>query len=563
LTTGAAISRDGRLVAYASDRADGTNLDIWVQQVDGGAPIRLTDDPADDDDPTFSPDGTQIAFRSERDGGGVYIVPALGGEARLFAPRGHHPRFSPDGRMLMYSVARPYAKLRFGDDGFSLFAAQFPEGPSRPVAPDCRLFSSHAVWSPDSSRILFTGDCGTNHYVFVSTPGGKPIPSKMDFHQPSGSTLVFDEWLPSPSRVLFPMSGKENASIGVAPISADGTRTQGAIRRLTFGTGAERHASAAADGRMVFSSTQSDEHIWGLSIDANSHATEAPRRLTGAWNEHSPSLSKDGRGIAFLAESAGRTVLYYRDLTSGRQRALAAQNTPFDSPSGALFSQEGRKIIFWRVISANGTTAFYEMPVSGGIPEKVSREEQGWRGIWDWSPDGKTLLFFQSAGGFAKIYTMDLGSLKETPFLDDPEYQVWQARFSSDGRWVAFNAVKAGISRIFAAPFRKGHVPRSEWIGISDGRWDDKPNIAQDNSTILFASRRDGYFCIWGQRVGPDGHPLGSPFAVYHSHQRRRSLGNVPLNQLQMAVGPHMMAFNQAELTGNIWLLEPARTGGQ
>ena len=562
LTTSAAISRDGRLVAYASDRADGTNLDIWVQQVDGGAPIRLTDDPADDDDPSFAPDGTQIAFRSERDGGGVYIVPALGGEARLFAPRGRHPRFSPDGHKLLYTVSRPHGKLRFGDDGLSLFAAQFPGGASRPVAPGCRLFSSHVVWSPDSSRILFTGDCGTNHYTFVCAPGGEPVPSRVSFPEPPGNAFDFDEWLPNPSRVIFPMLGKDHTSIGVAPISADGIRAEGAVRSLTFGTETERHASAAADGRMVLSSIHSDEHIWSLPIDGNGRAAEAAKPLTGGWKEDFPSFSWDGRGLAFLSQSAGRTVLYYRDLKSGQQRELAAQNTPFDSPYEARFSPDGRKIIFWRVISPDGDTAFYEMPVSGGIPEKVSREEKGWKGIWDWSHDGKTLLFFQAAGGFAKIYTMDLGSLQETPFLDDPEYQVWQSRFSSDGRWVAFNAVRAGISRIFVAPFRKGPVSRSDWIAISDGPMDDKPKISHDDNTILFASRRDGYFCIWGQRLGPDRHPSGSPFAVYHSHQRRRSLGNVPTNLFEMAVGPHRVAFNQAELTGNIWLLEPAKSDG-
>ena len=68
LTTDAAISPDGRLVAYASDRADPSNVDIWVQQVDGGGVVRITDDPADDYDPVFSPDGTQIAFRSEQIG---------------------------------------------------------------------------------------------------------------------------------------------------------------------------------------------------------------------------------------------------------------------------------------------------------------------------------------------------------------------------------------------------------------------------------------------------------------------------------------------------------------
>jgi serine/threonine protein kinase len=98
LTTNAAISPDGKLVAYVQ------NGHIWVQQVDGGSAIQVTDDPGDDSDPVFSPDGTQIAFRSERAGGGIYVAPALGGDARELIPQGHQPRFSPDGRWLMYWI---------------------------------------------------------------------------------------------------------------------------------------------------------------------------------------------------------------------------------------------------------------------------------------------------------------------------------------------------------------------------------------------------------------------------------------------------------------------------
>ena len=92
-----ALSPDGKLLAYASDRAGRGDLDLWVEQTAGGAPIRLTDDPADDLQPAFSPDGSQIVFRSERAGGGVYVIPALGGNARRVADGGRSPRFSPDG----------------------------------------------------------------------------------------------------------------------------------------------------------------------------------------------------------------------------------------------------------------------------------------------------------------------------------------------------------------------------------------------------------------------------------------------------------------------------------
>ena len=102
LTFQPTISPDGKLLAYASDRGEEGNLDIWLEQIGGGQPIQLTRHEGDDSEPAFSPDGTKVAFRSERDNGGIYLVPALGGEPRPIAKQGHRPRFFPDGRWLAY-----------------------------------------------------------------------------------------------------------------------------------------------------------------------------------------------------------------------------------------------------------------------------------------------------------------------------------------------------------------------------------------------------------------------------------------------------------------------------
>src|SRR6185369_12270137 len=91
------ISPDGKTFVYVSSSSG--NDDIYLQRVDGRNAINLTRDCGQDDtQPTFSPDGSQIAFRSEREGGGIFLMGATGESVRRLTDFGFNPAWSPDGR---------------------------------------------------------------------------------------------------------------------------------------------------------------------------------------------------------------------------------------------------------------------------------------------------------------------------------------------------------------------------------------------------------------------------------------------------------------------------------
>ncbi len=146
----AAISPDGKMLAYSSDRD--CPLNLYVQQIGGRQSIRLTNQEAPDWLPDFSPDGSRIVFRSDREGGGIYAIDALGGPAQRIAGSGYHPRYSPDGSTIAFvtSPVMGNAKLFLVSAKGGVpreFHSAFDVGSATGYSPP--------VWSPDGQSILF------------------------------------------------------------------------------------------------------------------------------------------------------------------------------------------------------------------------------------------------------------------------------------------------------------------------------------------------------------------------------------------------------------------------
>ena len=127
-----AFSPDGETVAYASDRSG--DFEIYLRRASGGGDVNVTNHPGDDVQPSFSPDGRLLAFVSTRSsrrtltrinpdqeptGGDLWVVPPLGGEARLVARDGNFPVFAPDSRALYFvgGEERHNQVFRVGPDG--------------------------------------------------------------------------------------------------------------------------------------------------------------------------------------------------------------------------------------------------------------------------------------------------------------------------------------------------------------------------------------------------------------------------------------------------------------
>jgi len=242
------------LIAYSTQAGD-----IWVMNADGSnrRQVTRTRDPAFDFDPSLSPDGRRVVFRTSRGrygpdpGGigaeGIFVIDVATRKERQIQPPqgGLFPAWSPDGKTIAFSGTRgsPYEDgiLLMNPDGTNVRDIGLPTGGN-----EC------ATWSPDSSKLAFCHHGGDGNWAVwtVNADGSDP-------RQLTHPTLTLPRgsggdspgpWSPDGKRLAF--GSQRSGNFDVFVMNADGSGQH----QLTHAADGESPAAWLPDGRIVYAS---------------------------------------------------------------------------------------------------------------------------------------------------------------------------------------------------------------------------------------------------------------------------------------------------------------------
>jgi Tol biopolymer transport system component/DNA-binding winged helix-turn-helix (wHTH) protein len=581
-------SPDGRMIAYSSDQ--GGNYDIWVQPLAGGKPVQVTNSPAHDWQPDWSPDGNRIVFRSERNGGGLFVVPALGGNEMKISAFGYQPQWSPDGSQILFLNRMPLQALSPpGSILQGVYVVGLDGNPPREILGEfVKGFRGKGItggvgWHPDGRRVSILGihfgvDPGPSFWT-GSLDDSPPIKSELNPEVAEQlKTITSLEqfcWSPSGRHLYLQGVSRNVRNIWRVTVDPQTLRWLTGPERLTTGAGQDIDIALSPDGhKLAFTTRTISTRIWSFTLDAAGHVKGEGEPITPAGlPARYPAVSRDGKRLAFVlnrtaeaaVSGAGKDELWEKSLEDGREHLLTSDDFLRYAP---VWSRDGRYLAYRRIRSKpDGTiieNAIYLLPTNGGDEQPLTSPTaavKGAQAVSDWSADGQWILATMPSPRSFQISLLPISGAPHAEtqarvLFSDPEYQLWNAFFSPDLRWIVFQGVKIdqhGLSEVFVAPATGG-----EWIHITDGNtYDDKPRWSPDGKTIYFISTRGtGSVNLWGIRFDSlKGKTVGEPFQLTHFEGPSQMI--FPgMGILQISITKDRLVVPMVQMSGSIWILE-------
>jgi Tol biopolymer transport system component len=510
---------DGTQLAYESDEAG--EWDIWVSQVPGGASVNLTRDVAGNARwPSWSPDGSQIAFRSDREGGGTFVMPALGGSLRKVGPSvalsDGPPQWSPDGKRLARSgwagEEYPYVEVVSLEGGptetFRIHAGQGdPAGFELSWSADGRFlaygtpfqrvsvlseiwvtdahggaihrvvggdsFNISPSWSKDGRSLFFVSNRGGGMDLWRQRLTGDAEP----VGPPEAVTTGLEGWFATPSRdgtKLAVAKRRAIASLWRVPVLDHPAGWRDAVE-LTFQQGLINGADLFPDGSGILLSIRSvDGHFfWRMPMGGGGLQRVVREPMSHYW----PRFSPDGGEIAFQSEKTETKNIWVVPVSGGPARQVT--HTPawgFD----AQWSPDGRLLAY----SEGNPSDIWVVPASGGVPRRLTdaRETEA---SPRWSPDGRQVAFvsLRPEGGEIWITSVEGGSPRR--LAQGATWSTWNLWWSSDGQWILFESSRGGQNQVWRVPAAGGEPSPVTPLGAVS------PVLATERKTLHYA-RTDG-----------------------------------------------------------------------